>query len=476
MSSHREAPGTAKDPAVDSTDLYAFVSPDKPDTVTVIANYVPLQDPAGGPNFFEFGDDVLYGIHVDNDGDGLAEWTYNFRFHTETVDASTFLYNTGPITAPAPGSSTYANFNRPQLYYMSLVDKHGKAKILGGDLPCPPCSIGPRSTPNYPALAAAAVRGLPGGITVFAGQRADAFYVDLGAIFDLGGLRPLNSHQLIPLPNAAGVNSLAIKNVLSIVLQVPISNLTSSGTKPTSVTDPAAVLGFWTTASRQMVTRIEPGKGTSAGSGPWAQVSRLGNPLVNEVVVPVALKDYWNSQPPSSDSQFAAAVLDPELAKLLPVLYPGAFPNLAAYQKAGNKRPDIEAVFLTGIPASILPSAPTNVGGKAVADLLRLNVAVPPKAPGQPGYSPLGVLGGDVAGFPNGRRVQDDVVAIELQAVAGATIPLVDKSYKPDAVVSDVSDGTAFEASNYQGGFPYLGDPHDGYDNPSTTPVALPES
>jgi Domain of unknown function (DUF4331) len=474
MSSHREAPGTAKDPAVDSTDLYAFVSPDNPATVTVIANYVPLQDPAGGPNFFEFGDNVLYGIHVDNDGDGEAEWTYNFRFRTETVDPNTFLYNTGPITAPRPGSSTYANFNRPQLYYVSLVGKKGQAKILGGDLPCPPCSIGPRSTPNYPAIAAAAVRGLPGNVKVFAGQRADAFFVDLGAVFDLGGLRPLNSHHLLPLPNAAGVNSLAVKNVLSIVLQMPIADLTSNGRRPPRPADPAAVLGFWTTASRQTVTRIEEGKGTSAGSGPWSQVSRLGNPLVNEVVVPVALKDYWNSQPPASDKQFGAAVLAPELAKLLPVLYPGAFPNLAAYQNAGKKRPDIEAVFLTGIPGSILPSAPTNVGGKAVADMLRLNVAVPPKAPGEAGYSPLGVLGGDVGGYPNGRRIQDDVVTIALRAVAGATLPLVDKTYTVDAVVKDVSDGASFETSNYQAVFPYLGDPHDGYDNPSTTPGAVP--
>lgn len=476
MSSHREAPGTAKDPAADSTDLYAFVSPDDPSTVTVVANYVPLQDPAGGPNFFEFGEDVLYGIHIDNNGDGIAEWTYNFRFRTETVDTSTFLYNTGPIKPLAPGSSTYTNFNRPQLYYVSLVDKQGRAKILGGDLPCPPCNIGPRSTPNYAAIAASAMRVLPGDVRVFAGQRADGFYVDLGAVFDLGGLRPLNSHQLIPLPNAAGVNSLAVKNVLSIALQVPIASLTLSGKKPSSVTDPAAVLGFWTTASRQTVRRVEQGKGTVVGSGPWAQVSRLGNPLVNEVVVPVALKDYWNSQQPANDSQFAAAVLDPELARLLPVLYPGAFPNLAAYQKAGKKRPDIEAVFLTGIPASVLPSAPTNVGGKALADMLRLNVAVPPKSPGQAGYSVLGVLGGDISGFPNGRRIQDDVVTIELRAVAGATIPLVDKSYTVDAVVSDVSDGTSFEAGNYQDSFPYLGNPHDGYDNPSTTPVAVAET
>lgn len=476
MSSHREAPGTSKDPVIDSTDVYAFVSPDRPATVTVIANYVPLQDPAAGPNFFEFGDDVLYGIHIDNNGDGIAEWTYNFRFHTETVDPNTFLYNTSTITPPAAGSNKYANFNRPQFYYVSLVDAKGSAKILRADIPCPPCNIGPRSTPNYPALADAALRPLPNGELVWAGQRADGFFVDLGSIFDLGGLRPLNSHHLIPLPTANGVNSLASKNVHTIALQIPISFLTSSGTKPTSVTDPAAVLGFWTTASRQTVRRIEDGKGTEVESGPWTQVSRLGMPLVNEVVVPVSLKDYWNSQPPVKDSQFAAAVADPELARLIPQLYPGAFPNLAAYQAAGNKRPDIEAIFLTGIPASVLPSAPTNVGGKAVAEMLRLNVAVPPTTVGSTGYSALGVIGGDIGGFPNGRRLQDDVVTIELQALAGATLPLVDPSYKPDAVVSAVTDGAPSEPSCYQATFPYLGNPHDGYDNPLVTPTANPDS
>jgi hypothetical protein len=191
--------------------------------------------------------------------------------------------------------------------------------------------------------------------------------------------------------------------------------------------------------------------------------------------VPVALKDYFHSQPPYKDSQFAAAVADPELARLIPVLYPGAFPNLAAYQKAGNKRPDIVAIFATGIPASILPTAPTNVGGKAVAEMLRLNVAVTPKTVGDKGYSAMGVLGGDVAGFPNGRRPQDDVVAIALQALAGATIPLVDKTYKVDAVVSAVTDGDSSEPSCFQATFPYLADPHDGYNNPAATPLANPD-
>jgi len=473
MSSHREAPGTSKDPVIDSTDLYAFVSPDKPGTVTILANYVPLQDPAAGPNFFEFGDDVLYSVHIDNDGDGLAEWTYNFQFRTATVDPATFLYNTSTIEPPKPGTTSYVNLNRQQYYHVTLVDKNGGAKVIGADLPCPPCNIGPRSTPNYPLLVAPAIRALPSGETVFAGQRAEGFFVDLGSVFDLAGLRPLNSHHLIPLATAAGVNSLAAKNVHTIALQVPISKLTANGSKPTNLTDPAAVLGFWTTASRQTVKRLDA-NGTAGWSGPYVQLSRIGMPLVNEVVVPVSLKDYFNSQPPVADKQFAAAVEDPELAKLIPVLYPGAFPNLAAYQAAGKTRSDIVAIFVTGIPASVLPSAPTNVGGKAIAEMLRLNVAVPPTTVGSKGYSALGVLGGDVGGFPNGRRPQDDVVTIELQALAGATIPLVDPSYKVDAVVKAVSDGPPSESTNFRGTFPYLADPHDGYDNPSSTPVANP--
>jgi hypothetical protein len=311
---------------------------------------------------------------------------------------------------------------------------------------------------------------------VFAGQRAEGFFVDLGSIFDLGGLRPLNSHHLIPLATAAGINSLASKNVHTIALQIPISHLTSDGAVPKSPTASDAVIGVWTTASRQTIKMINAGKGTATDSGPYVQVSRLGMPLVNEVVVPVSLKDYFNSQPPDKDSQFAAAVANPELAKLIPVLYPGAFPNLAAYQAAGKTRPDIVAIFASGIPASILPSAPTNVGGKAVAEMLRLNVAVAPTTVGSKGYSPLGVIGGDIGGFPNGRRLQDDVVTIELQALAGATIPLVDKSYKVDTVVSAVTDGAPSDPSCYQSTFPYLADPHDGYDNPSTTPTATPDS
>src|SRR5579862_8303706 len=230
MSSHREAPEISKDPVADSTDVYAFVSPDKPGTVTLIANYVPLQGPAGGPNFYEFGDDVLYQIHIDNNHDGRADVTYRFRSTTTVVDPDTFLYNTGPIQ-----SLGSPNWNRRQSYTV-VRDENGSVETLGTHLACPPCNIGPLSTPDYPALAAAAVHSLSGGRKVFAGQRAEGFYVDLGATFDLVDVRPLESaHATFGLPGLAGrknqpaVNSTRFVNVHSIALQVPMSDLTANG-------------------------------------------------------------------------------------------------------------------------------------------------------------------------------------------------------------------------------------------------------
>ncbi|MGH2387432.1 MAG: DUF4331 domain-containing protein, partial [Chloroflexota bacterium] len=192
MSSHREAPEISKDPVADSTDLYAFVSPDQPGTVTLICNYIPLEAPDGGPNFYEFGDDVLYEIHIDNNGDNIAEITYQFLFQTQVRNPNTFLYNTGPITAlDSP------NWNIRQTYTVNKV-WHGRTAVLGVGLTCPPCNIGPRSTPNYTALAQAAVHKLKTGEKVFAGQRLEGFYIDLGAIFDLGDLRPFQNLHLIP--------------------------------------------------------------------------------------------------------------------------------------------------------------------------------------------------------------------------------------------------------------------------------------
>ena len=194
MSSHREAPEISKDPVADSTDVYAFVSPDQPDTVTLIANYIPLQGPAGGPNFYEFGDDVLYEIHIDNDGDAEARCHYQFRFTTRIRNQRTFLYNTGPID-----SLDDADWNRRQTYSVTKLLAGQSPKVLASRLPCPPCNIGPRSTPNYVDLANMAIRTLPTGEKVFAGQRAEGFYVDLGSIFDLGALRPFQNLHLLPL-------------------------------------------------------------------------------------------------------------------------------------------------------------------------------------------------------------------------------------------------------------------------------------
>lgn len=448
MSSHREAPEISKDPVADSTDFYMFRSPDRPSTVTLIANYIPLQHPAGGPNFFEFGDDVIYRINVDHDGDAKAEIVYEFRFRTRVRNKNTFLYNVGPI-----GSLDAAEWNRPQYYSVTRI-KNGKRKELGKNLACPPCNVGPRSTPDYADLATAAIHDLPGGIKVFAGQRLDPFWVDLGAIFDLGGLRPLNEAHLIPIPSAQGVNALENVSVHSIAIQVPIKALTRDGSVPTDVEAEEAVLGAWTSAHRSRGTiRDESG---DQRAGKMVQVSRLGNPLFNEVIVPMARKDRWNRSKPVYDADYEENVFKPELAGLLPVLYPGAFPNLSAYTA---NRADLHAILLTGIPTGVVPGF-QNFTGATPADMLRLNVAIPPTP--EADVNPLGLVGGDAAGFPNGRRVYDDVVTIELRAVAGLTLPLVDASFTPDAVVGAVADGTT--PPPFLDVFPYCSHPVSGYD------------
>jgi hypothetical protein len=463
MSSHREAPEISKDPVADSSDLYAFVSPDVPDTVTIIANYVPLQLPASGPNFFEFGDDVLYEIHVDSNGDARPDLTYQFRFRTELRNDKTFLYNTGPIE-----SLDSENWNRRQFYSVTRVDAHGKATVLAPKLACPPCNVGPLSIADYDGLAKDAVHKLKTGESVFAGQRADAFFVDLGAIFDLGTLRPFQDKHLIgqKLFNYAGkaVNATDKMNVHSIAIQVPTVAVRRDGKKKVRGRDPGAVIGVWTSASRRQVqVRNGDAKNDDVYVGPQVQVSRLGNPLFNEVIVPMAQKDLWNSLPPSDDKRFAGFVAKPELASLLPVLYPGLFDNLAALNKAGTPRADLLAILLTGIPDGLIDEF-QNSTGETQADMLRLNTVVPPSKE----ENPFGIIGGDLAGFPNGRRIADDVVSISLRAIAGATFPLVDETFTPDAAASQVEQGLSAKnlSSKPLKHFPYLGTPFDGFDNP----------
>jgi hypothetical protein len=454
-SSHREAPLIAGDPSADNTDLYAFVSPDDPSTVTIIANYIPLEEPAGGPNFNPFDDAVRYEIHVDNNGDAVDDVTFRFRFKTIQKSGkdgvSSFLYNNGQVT-----SLTDANLLARQTYSVTMV-KRGESTSLGSGLPTVPTNVGPRSVPEYAALAATGVRSLPGGISTYAGPRDDAFFVDLGSIFDLGGLRPFNGLHIIPLDPEEGTDGVAGFNTNTIAIKVPISKLRRNADHPT--------IGIWASASRKATKTISTG-GKVSWTGPWTQVSRLGNPLVNEVIIPRHLKDYWNGQLPKNDKQFEKYYLKPELAGLVNFLYP------ATADIDTTNRTDLSLILLTGVPG-------VNSTGSVKADMLRLNTAIPPctadSAADDTGKCRrLGVFyddaaaaaNPDLAAFPNGRRLEDDVTDQEIRAVAqgyGAILNtlfgLPNKS--PNNLVGDGVDRNA--DMPFVSSFPYVGLPHQGY-------------
>jgi hypothetical protein len=478
-SSHSEAPLISQDPRADNTDLYAFVSPEDTSKVTIIANYIPLEAPASGPNFYSFDDSVLYEIKVDNNGDGKDDIGYQFRFHTATVDPNTFLYAKLPIGF---ANGAYTNWNRPQTYDVTLVHfnkdgkiignpehpGHGKNDpvVLGTNVPTPPDNVGPRTTPNYDALAAHAITSLGNGVKVFAGQRDDPFYVDLGSIFDLGGLRPFNPFHLLPLPAGPGVDALKNYNTHSIEIQLPISQLTD-------VEHPT--IGVYASASRQKDTVLQD-DGTKDGHGPWVQVSRLGEPLVNEVLIPLGQKDFWNREDPENDQQFESRYTSPELAGVVNLLYgapPQGHPGGALQPIDTTGRSDLKAVLLTGVPG-------LNFTGNTDADLLRLNTNIKPGVNGACfGGTPsaampdrLGVLANpspDLCGYPNGRRLGDDIIDVELRAVAqgygpwlAANLGLPDKS--PNDLVGDGVDQNDVPFSST---FPYVASPHQGYEVPS---------
>jgi hypothetical protein len=435
-SSHREAPVIADDPAADNTDLYAFRSPDRPDTVTIVANYIPLEEPAGGPNFAKFDDSVLYELKIDSDGDAAEDISYQFRFKTTVGNGNTFLYNTGQITSLAD-----PDLNVRQTYTVTRVTRKGKGEELGTGILTPPVNIGPRSTPGYDALAAAAVQDLPGGIKVFAGQRDDPFFVDLGSVFDLAGLRPFNAFHALPLAGGAGVDGVAGFNTHSIAIQVPIDQL---------VKIPNTTIGIYASASRQKI-RVLDQDGTSKSEGPWVQVSRLGNPLINEVVIPLGQKDLWNRSEPEDDADFASSYTDPEVPALVNLLYP-ALPDVATTGRA-----DLVAVLLTGVPG-------LNFTGPTQADLLRLNTSIAPSGPVGTGNR-LGVLAGQFAGYPNGRRLEDDVTDIELRALACGYGDILQGALglcnlAPNNILGDGVDANEKPFSTT---FPYMASPHQGY-------------
>ncbi len=359
-SSHREAPSISQDPTADNTDVYAFRSPDAPDTATLVANFVPFEEPAGGPNFYRFSDDVKYEIKVDNTGDARPDVTYELRFDTQTKNPSTFLYNTDKITFDAK-KGAYTNLNLVQTYTVRKITKDSKGrtyvKTLGRDLLTPPNNVGPRSTPNYESLVAPAIYSVKDGTKVFAGQRDDPFYVDLGGTFDLIGFRSAPPGAF----SMGGVDGLKGYSVNTIAIQVPITQLTGTKKTPTDVNSTDSVVGVYATASRPVITK--------SGGTRWQQVSRLAEPLINEVVIPLGKKDLWNRSDPADDKQFERHYLKPELAGILNSLYALGSPT--------ENRIDLTTVLLTGIPPNNGLGLPTTqIGKKPVkADLLRVNLA-----------------------------------------------------------------------------------------------------
>ncbi|MGI5242874.1 DUF4331 domain-containing protein [Dactylosporangium sp. CA-139066] len=437
-SSHREAPLIAADPAADNTDLYAFVSPERPGYVTFIANWQPFEEPNGGPNFYPFATDAVYTINVDSDGDAKPDAVFRWTFtNVDKRGGNTFLYANGPVT-----SLDDENLLFRQTYTLesSFHGEPFKTRITGA--PVAPSRVGAATMPDYAKLRADANKRLPGGWNVYAGQADDPFFLDL-RVFDL-----LYGGDL----SEVGRDTLAGYNVNTIALQVPFTDVALKG-------DPKRnpVIGVWTTTERAKTRLTGPSNGSAdIRSAERVQVSRLGNPLVNEVVVPAGLKDAFNAIGPDQDAGIPAVVqrvTDPELPKLIEGIY--KVPAPAA------PRNDLTEIFLTGITTkgdgpikadlnSQLNNADASPASFRPSEMLRLNLGVPVTA--QP--SRLGVLGGDLQGFPNGRRLTDDVVDISLQAVEGAaqTGKLVDALAAGDKV--DANDNA------FSGEFPYLALPN----------------
>jgi hypothetical protein len=405
-SSHREAPLISEDPSADNTDTYAFRSPDRPDTVTLISNYIPGEDPAAGPNWYTFSPSARYVIYADKNGDGKPDVTWRFRFKNQAPVA--FLQNT------------------QQSYTVTRVE--GKSSsVVGSGLLTPPDNIGPRSTPNYHALAMAGVHDLNDGAKVFAGQRDDGFFGDIGAAFDLVAIRSGTG------ASGGGKDFFAGYAVHTVSLQVPLSQLDNGGNH---------IVGIWSATERPKVTVAVKGKKIRR-STTWVQVSRLGEPLINELLIPTQLKDKWNATTPDKDKQFEQYYSSPILAKLLNQLYP----QFGPFQE--TNRTDLVSVLLTGLKEPNL-----NYTGATLADEIRLNLAIAPSAPVGQGNR-LGVLGGDLAGYPNGRRLEDDVIDISERAVGGV---LIGHSLP-------LGDGVDANDVPYLAAFPYQADPFSGYDN-----------
>jgi len=429
-SSHREAPLTSIDPTADDTDLYAYTANDAPGSLTVVANWIPFEDPAGGPNFYRFDDRARYYINVDNTGDGAPDVRYRFTFKTRFAHPNSFLY-----ALPGVASINDPKLNVKQTYTVTReIYKNGKersSKVIARRLPVAPNNVGPKTIPNYDTVANQAIKSLRGGGKVFAGPRDDPFFVDLGQTFDAINFRP----GVGTGNQGGGKDDLAGFNVHSIVLQVPESKVTRNRKSVASPSASNAVVGVWASTERRALEI----SGTGKSRGRWVQVSRLGNPLVNEVVIPIGKKDMFNRTRPKDDAKnYASYVLNPELAAVMNQLF-----HLGAPE---HNRDDIVSALLVGLPGK------TRISPKAVpADTLKINLGVPPSA----NPNRMGVLAGDLAGFPDGRRLADDVTDESLRVVAGVlkgnNVPL--------------GDGVDQNDVSFLGSFPYVAPPHSGFES-----------
>ena len=420
-SSHREAPLVAGEPRIDTTDLYAFVSPDRPDTVTVIANWIPFEEPNGGPNFYPFADRTAYDVNIDNDGDARPDITYRWTFASSYRNKKTFLYNTGPVT-----SLDDPDLNFRQTYTLQRITKRGTTTLLR-HAKVAPSFTGKASMPDYESLSNAAVTNFPGGGRSFAGQADDPFFLDL-RVFDL-----LYGGNL----SEVGTDTLAGYNVNTVALQVPKRDLALRG-------DPNRnpVIGLWTTTSRGSA-RVADG-----GEHGLRQVSRLGMPLVNEVIIPVGRKNEFNASKPVDDAKFLPYVTNPEVPKLVAGIYGIPAP--------ATPRQDLVEAYLTGLCKACGPidadlnsqllNQDVDKSAFRPSEQLRLNMAVPPAA------SPnrLGALGGDFAGFPNGRRLADDVIDVTLRVAEGVLLP------GHPSIVEGLSDAVDANEVPFRTAFPYV--------------------
>ncbi len=426
-SSHREAPLIAGEPRLDNTDLYAFVSPDHPDTVTMIANYIPFQEPNGGPNFYAFAQNTAYDINIDSDGDAEPDIVYRWTFKDNFRDQNTFLYNTGVVN-----NLNDETLNFVQTYKMERITRDGRLTLVDNGIVAP-SRTGEASMPNYQKLSDQAVVDVGAGIKAFAGQADDPFFADL-RVFDL-----LYGADL----SKVGQNTLKGFNVNTLALQVPKQALALRGDAQRN-----PVIGIWASTARSS-TEVVKRNNKRELSNDLVQVSRLGMPLVNEVVIPVGKKDEFNASRPRDDAKFLKFVQEPEVPKLIEQIY--MIPAPAA------PRDDLVEVFLTGVckacngPIAVdlnsqLLNQDVDANRFKASEQLRLNMSVPPsQAPNR-----LGVVGGDLAGFPNGRRLGDDVIDVTLQAAEGVLL-----GNAADAV-KGLGDAVDANEQDFRGHFPYV--------------------